>query len=152
METKAIQEAVEIAAAMGVRFEGVVLTPYLCPNSVATIGIGATVYEDGRRVSLADPAITRARANQLHLWTIKNEFLPAVLKLCPGIDNANRLAAIIDFTFNLGVGALKSSTLRKCINAGDWAGARVQLLRWNKAGGRVLRGLTLRRQAEAALI
>jgi Phage lysozyme len=72
----------------------------------------------------------------------------------PGLINetAERLAAIIDFAFNLGAGNLKASTLRRKINAGDWHEVPAQLMRWNKAGGRVLRGLTLRRQAEADLI
>lgn len=143
---------VQIAAALCRRFEGCYLKPYLCPAGVPTIGYGATSYESGLRVTLLDPPISKARAEQLLLWSINNRYLPAVLKLCPGVTDPNRLAALIDFTFNLGAGNLKASTLRKCVNAGDWAGARVQIRRWNKAGGRVLRGLTIRREAEAVLI
>lgn len=68
------------------------------------------------------------------------------------MTDPNRLAALIDFTFNLGKGNLQSSTLRRCVNAGDWAGAKVQIRRWNKAGGRVLRGLTIRRETEAVML
>jgi lysozyme len=92
------------------------------------------------------------RAEQLHRWQIRTQFLPAVLRLCPAVDTANRLAALIDFAFNLGKGNLQASTLRRCVNAGDWAGAKVQIRRWNKAGGRVLRGLTIRREAEAVML
>jgi len=147
-----IEEAVTVAVSMGRHFEGVRLRPYLCSANVPTIGIGATYYENGTRVTLTDPAITMERAEQLHRWQIRTQFLPAVLRLCPAVDTANRLAALVDFAFNLGINALKTSTLRKCVNAGDWAGARVQIRRWNKAGGRVLRGLTIRREAEAALL
>ena len=144
--------AVEVAAALCRRFEGLILTPYLCPAGVPTIGYGSTHYENGARVTLRDPAITKQRAEAMLLNLIRSTYLPAVLAMCPGITDARYLAAIIDFTFNLGAGALKTSTLRKRINAGDRAGAREQLMRWNKSGGRILRGLTLRRQAEAALI
>lgn len=143
---------VQIAAALCRRFEGCYLTPYLCPAGVPTIGYGATSYESGQKVTLRDPAITKARAEQLLIWSINNQYLPAVLKLCPGVTDPNRLAALIDFAFNLGAGNLRASTLRRCVNAGDWVGAKVQIRRWNKAGGRVLRGLTIRREAEAVML
>ena len=132
-------------------FEGCYLTPYLCSAGVATIGYGATFYENGVRVTLADTPITKARANELLSWMINKEFGPKVRRLCTGAEG-NRLAALIDFAFNLGTGALAGSTLRKCVNAGDWEGARAQILRWDKARGKTLRGLTRRRQTEAALI
>lgn len=143
---------VQIAAALCRRFEGCYLTPYLCPAGVPTIGYGATSYESGQKVRLSDPPISKARAEQLLIWSINNQYLPAVLRLCPGVTDPNRLAALIDFTFNLGKGNLQASTLRRCVNAGDWAGARIQIRRWNKAGGRVLRGLTIRREAEAVML
>jgi lysozyme len=92
------------------------------------------------------------QAGALLLWHVQRVYLPAVLRLCPGIDSPERLAAIIDFTFNLGTGSLKVSTLRRKINADDWLAAVTEIKKWNKAGGRVLRGLTLRREAEATLI
>lgn len=144
--------AVKIAAALCRRFESLILTPYLCPAGVPTIGYGSTHYENGVRVTLRDPPITKQRAEEMLLNLICTKYLPATAKLCPGIDDPEYLAAIIDFTFNLGVNALKTSTLRKRINAFDRAGAKQQLMRWNKAGGRVLRGLTLRRSAEVILI
>jgi lysozyme len=134
------------------RFEGLYLTPYLCPAGVATCGYGATSYESGQKVRLSDPPISKARAEQLLIWSINNQYLPAVIKLCPRVTDPNRLVALIDFTFNLGKGNLQASTLRKCVNRGDWDGAKLQIRRWNKANGRVLRGLTLRREAEAVLL
>lgn len=147
-----IEQAVKVAAALACRFEGLYLTPYLCPAGVPTIGYGATYYQDGTRVTLSDQPITRAQAQALLLWMVRTVYLPAVLKLCPGVDTPDRLAALIDFAFNLGSGNLRASTLRRRVNAGDWAGVPTELRKWNKAGGRVLRGLTIRREAEVVLV
>jgi lysozyme len=147
-------DALAITLALIRRFEGLYRGPYLCPAGVPTIGYGATYYEDGTRVTLRDAIITRERAEALLLWHVKTVYLPAVLKLCPTIvhETPGRVAALIDWTFNLGAGQLKASTLRKRVNAGDWADVPTQIKKWDKAGGRVLRGLTIRRAAEAALI
>ena len=144
--------AIQIASALARRFEGCYLRPYLCPAGVPTIGFGSTFYENGTRVTLHDSPITKERALELLAWELERVCIPAVLRYCPGIDSPERLAAIIDFTFNLGSGSLKNSTLRRKINAGHWQEVPEQLMRWNKASGRVLRGLTLRRQAEAGLV
>lgn len=141
----------DLAAALCRRFEGLYLRPYLCPAGVPTIGYGATRYVDGRPVLLTDPPITRDAAERMLLLQIERTYLPAVQSLCPGVDGA-RLAAITDFAFNLGIGALRASTLRKRVLAGDWDAVPGELLRWNRAGGRVLKGLTLRREAEIELI
>jgi lysozyme len=145
-------DAVEIAAALARRFEGLYLSPYLCPAGVPTIGYGATYYEDGASVTLRDPAITRYRADYLLLWMVRTVYIPAVLKLCLSVDTPQRMAALIDFTFNLGAGNLKASTLRKRVNAGQWDQVPGELRKWNRGGGRVLRGLVIRREAEAGLI
>jgi len=144
--------AIEVASELCKRFEGCYLKPYLCPAGVPTIGYGATYYMTGESVRMTDAPITNEQAKSLLLWMIETRYLPAVIKLCPEIDTPERLAAIIDFTFNLGSGALKVSTLRRKINSGNWHDVPSQLSRWNKAGGRVLRGLTNRRAAEAAFI
>jgi lysozyme len=143
-------DAVAIAAALARRFEGCYLRPYICPAGVPTIGYGATYYENGVSVKLTDPAITKERAEELLLWMIRKVYLPAVVQLCPQIigESAGRIAAIIDFTFNLGSGKLKSSTLRKKINLGDWGAVPAELRKWTRGGGKVLRGLFLRREAE----
>lgn len=147
-----LDAAVAVAAALARRFEGLFLAPYLCPAGVATVGYGATYYENGQRVQLTDPPITRERAEALLLWMVRAKYLPAVMRLCPGIDNPQRLAAIIDFTFNLGAGNLQASTLRRKINAGQWEDVPAELRKWVKGGGRVLKGLVIRREAEVALI
>lgn len=143
--------AIDVAAALCVRFEGFYSHPYLCPAGVPTIGYGATHYLDGRRVTLKDPPISKEAAYRLLLLMIERVYLPTVLTLCPRLINETpeMLAAIIDWTFNLGGGNLKVSTMRKKINAGDWDAVPAEILKWDMAGGRKLRGLTLRRQADA---
>lgn len=147
-----IELAVAVAAALARRFEGLYLRPYLCPAGVATIGVGATFYEDGTRVTLTDPPITRERAEALLLWMVRNRYLPAVVKLCPGADNPGLLAALIDFTFNLGAGNLRVSNLRRRVNGRDYDAVPAELRKWVRGGGRVLPGLVARREAEAALV
>lgn len=145
-------EAVLIAARLCRHFEGLHLKPYLCPKGIPTIGYGATFYEDGRRVSLTDAPITKGRAEALLDWHLTRYFLPPVMNLCPTADTPGRIAALVDFAFNLGVGRLKSSTLRRKVLLSDWGAVKVELAKWNKAGGKVLRGLSRRRQAEIELI
>lgn len=147
-----IEEGVNIALVLIRKFEGCRLRPYLCPAGVPTIGYGSTRYADGRAVQLMDPAITHQEAVDLLLFWVKNKYLPQVIRYCATLDTAERLGAILDFTYNLGPGNLRVSTLRQKILEELWEEVPPQLRRWNKAGGRVLRGLTLRREAEAALI
>ena len=145
-------DPIEVAAALARRFEGLYLTPYLCPAGVPTIGYGATFYEDGQRVRLTDPPITKGRAEALLLWSVRTTYLPAVAALCAGADTPGSVAALIDFTFNLGAGRLRSSTLRRRVNAGEWEQVPTELRKWVMGGGKPLRGLVLRREAEIALL
>lgn len=147
-----MSDPVAIAATLARRFEGFYSHPYLCPAGVPTIGYGATYYEDGTAVTLKDPAISKDRAEVLLLWMVRTVYLPTVARLCPGADSPERLAALIDFTFNLGGSALRASTLRRRVNAGRWEDVPSELRKWVKGGGRVLRGLVIRREAEAALV
>lgn len=147
-----IEQILWYAASVCRRFEGLYLVPYLCPAGVPTIGYGATFYEDGSKVSLKDKAITKSRAEDLLMFHLKTSFLPKVIKLCPTIDTDCKAAAILDFAFNLGTGNLRASTLRKRILANDWDDVPNQLKKWNKAGGKVLKGLTLRRESEVVLV
>jgi lysozyme len=78
-------------------------------------------------------------------------FQNGVLKLVTYPINGNQFDALVDFSFNLGLGNLGSSTLLKKLNAGDVKGASEEFLRWDKAGGKVLAGLTRRRKAERDL-
>ncbi len=145
-------EALQFVTSLCVRFEGVILRPYLCPAGVPTIGVGSTRYADGRAVLLADPPITRDEALQLLATTLRRQYLPAALTLCPAADTPGRVAALVDFAYNCGVGSLRASTLRRRVNAGDWDAVPGELRKWVRGGGRVLPGLVRRREAEVALL
>ena len=118
--------------------------PYICPAGFWTIGYG----------HLCDPKhppITEAEA-EAYLARDLQSALAATLRYCPVLatEPESRLAAIVDFTFNLGAGRLQTSTLRRRINQRDWAAAATELRRWVYGGGKVLPGLVTRREAEAA--
>lgn len=118
--------------------------PYLCPAGYWTIGYG----------HLCDPKhppITEAEAEAYLAQDLKAA-LAATLRYCPVLatEPENRLAAIVDFTFNLGAGRLQTSTLRRRVNQRDWVAAAQELRRWVHGGGKVLPGLVSRRDAEVA--
>ena len=134
------------------RFEGFRSRPYMCSAGVWTVGLGSTRYLDGQPVRPTDPPITREHAYALAIEQLRRDYLPAVLRLCPGIDNYDRLAGVLSFTYNCGVGALRASTLRRRINAGDWLGAQVEMRKWVRGGGGILPGLVTRRAVEAGML
>jgi len=143
----------DIAAALCKQFEGFRGKPYLCPAGVPTIGYGSTYYADGRKVSLTDSPISEPNAAELLLHELHHTFLPGVLRNCPILlTDERKCNAIVDFAYNLGVGRLQTSTLRRKINAQDWDGAKEQLMLWTKGNGRVLPGLLKRRTAECQLL
>ena len=118
--------------------------PYLCPAGIPTQGYGRVV------ASMEVPPITREKAEE---WLVEDARarIPKALALSPGLADA-QLDAITSFIFNCGSGRYKASTLRKRVNAGDWAGAAVELRKHVYGGGKKLPGLVLRREAEAQLL
>ena len=148
----AASKAIEIATQLCKQFEGFRSAPYTCPAGIATIGYGNTFYEDGTKVTLQDKPITQAEAELMLVRSLSTHYLPAVLKASPTlVANSNALGAILSFTYNLGVSRYRASTLRKRLDAADWQGAREQIVKWTRAGGRVLPGLVKRREAERAM-
>jgi lysozyme len=127
------------------RFEGCRLVPYICPAGVWTCGWGSTGPDvfPGR-------AWTQEYADQ-RLEQDGVRFARGTIILCPGLTE-DRLCAITDFAYNLGLGRLKASTLRRRLNESAWERARVELRKWINGGGRVLPGLVLRREVEAACL
>lgn len=120
--------------------------PYVCPAGYWTIGYG----------HLCDPKhppITEGEA-EAYLAQDLRVALAATLRYCPVLaaEPEGRLAAIVDFTFNLGAGRLQTSTLRRRVNQRDWDASARELRRWVYGGGRVLPGLVTRREAEVALL
>lgn len=146
------QAAIELAK----RFEGferrvkrgtlVSAVPYVCPAGFWTIGYGHLCKPD-------HPPITQKEA-EVYLAQDLVFALNATLRHCSVLatEPENRLAAIVDFTFNLGAGRLQTSTLRRRINQRDWVNAARELRRWVYGGGKVLPGLATRREAEIVLL
>jgi lysozyme len=131
-------------------FEGCKLKAYQCSAKKWTIGFGNTFYEDGKPV-LPGHAITQDKANKL-FELIANEFASKVAKLVPSHINPNQFGALVSFAYNCGIVNLQKSTLLKKVIANhNDPSIRAEFLKWNKAGGKVLAGLTRRREAEANL-
>lgn len=148
-------EVPRAAIDMAKRFEGFHLVPhadpgrahpYICPAGFWTIGYG-------HLCDLKHPPISEAEAED-YLAQDMQTALSATLRYCPVLttEPEDRLAAIVDFTFNLGAGRLQMSTLRRRVNQRDWLASAQELCRWIYGGGRVLPGLVARRRVEAALI
>jgi lysozyme len=143
----------ELAAELCRRYEGYRSKPYLCPAGVPTIGYGSTYYADKRKVTLEDPPMEEGAARALLMVELEHTYLPGVLRNCPVLaTNERRCNAIVDYAYNLGVGRLQTSTLKRKINAQDWDGVQEQLMLWTKGGGKVLPGLVARRKAECLLV
>jgi len=132
-------------------FEGFRSKPYLDAVSKPTIGYGSTFYENNTPVKMSDPAIDETRATQLLKNKLNTEFCPGVEKAVTSKLTDNQFAACVCFAYNVGLGNLKQSTLLRCLNAKNYKDAAGEFLRWNKAGGIVLPGLTRRREAERLL-
>ena len=131
-------------------FEGCLLNAYLCPAKVWTIGYGSTQYLDGKPVKPGDK-ITQQQAEELLIDTV-NIFAQGVEKLIKVELNDNQFSALVSFAFNLGIGNLQKSTLLKKVNENpNNHMIRTEFAKWNKAGGKVLNGLTRRRNAESQL-
>ena len=141
------------------QFEGLRLKPYLCSAGVPTIGYGSTFYPSGRKVTMQDKPITQETA----FWMLKqvaNMFAKDVDSLVTSNINQNQFNALVSFAFNLGSDidadnipeGLGDSRLLRRVNANPNDPEIVrEFVKWNKAGGRVLDGLTKRRLKEAEL-
>lgn len=129
------------------QFEGLRLKAYLDSVNVPTIGYGTTVYPSGIKVKIGDTCTLQEA--EMYLRTDVNRRAAAVGEI--GV-NQNQFDAILSFCYNLGLGAWNKSTLRKKVIANNTDPAiRAEFMKWNKAGGKALKGLTKRRQAEADL-
>jgi|SRR5690606_29259224 len=133
-------------------FEGLRLEAYQDIVGVWTIGYGNTYYEDGTKVKKGDK-ITKERA--LDLYTnIMNKFSDQVRNsmINPDRISDTQFSAMVSLAYNIGISAFKGSTLLRKVNANPCDPTiPSEFLRWNKAGGKVINGLTRRRQAEADL-
>ena len=131
-------------------FEGFSAKPYLCPAGVPTIGYGATYYPDGRRVTMQDRPVTEADATAM-LRAMLASYEAGVSRYVLVPVTQGQFDALVSFAYNIGLSALKNSTLLRVLNLRDYAGAAAQFARWNRANGKVLPGLTRRREAERVM-
>ncbi len=138
-------------------YESCKLTAYECPTSKAlppakkfwTIGWGNTFYANGAPVKRND-TITQSEADKLFSDVLRS-FEEKVLASVRVPLNENQLGALTSFAYNCGIGNLKSSTLLKDLNAGNFEKAADEFKKWNKSAGKELAGLTARRAKEAFL-
>ena len=128
------------------------LVPYNDPVGFATIAIGHLIAK--RRVNDADRAqwgrLTEAQAYDLFRSDARR-FIDTVAAAVKVPLTQNQFDALVSFSFNVGEGAFRQSTLLKKLNASDYKGAAAEFAKWNKGGGRVLAGLVRRRKEEAEL-
>jgi lysozyme len=154
-----VQEAIELMH----KFEGIKLVAYECPASLRmplnkkfyTIGYGNTFYEDGTKVKLGE-SITLERANELFNNIVEISFCRKIRGLIKSEINNNQFSALVSFAYNIGVGnsrrGFASSTLLKKVNKNpNDLTIKNEFLKWNKARGIVLLGLTRRRISESNL-
>jgi lysozyme len=111
--------------------EGEKFYPYLCSAGKPTIGVGCTTYEDGRKVTLADPPIDARRSAALLTFHI-DKGIERVMVACKGMASTNQLIALVICGFNIGWEALEGSTMIKRHVAGDYIGAARAFQLWDK--------------------
>lgn len=124
----------------------ILASPYVCPAGYWTIGYGHLCARDHEAIALSE--------GERYLEEDLRSSVRDSVRLCPNLllQPERRLVAIADFTFNLGAGRLKHSTMRRRILEEDWAGAAVEIRRWVWGGGEKLPGLIKRREVEATLL
>jgi len=132
------------------KWEGLRLSSYLCAAGVPTIGYGSTRYPNGKKVMLGEKLTGEKEATQLLLSTLA-PYEAAVNKHLPNLNQC-QFDALVAFSYNVGTGALIKSTLLKKakVNPND-PSILDEFLKWNKAMGKALTGLTNRRREEANL-
>ena len=132
------------------KLEGLELKAYKCSANVWTIGLGNTFYEDGSKVKEGDK-ITKEQAYHL-FYLIAAKFEKAINQNVKKEITQNQFNSLFCLIYNIGISGFKSSTLLKLVNINPKdANIAKQFLRWNKAGGNVIAGLTNRRIIESAL-
>lgn len=133
------------------KYEGFFAKPYLDPIGIPTIGYGATYYPNKVKVTMKDKPLSEKEASEL-LAQMLNVYENQVALLVTKPINQNQFDALVSFTYNLGATNLGKSTLLKKVNKNpNDPTIRDEFVKWNRAGGKVLNGLTKRRRDEAVL-
>ena len=147
---------------MLVHHEGKRNKPYRCPALLFTIGVGHLMYPEQARLPMNERMNFQIKPEDDRFYPDEEvydilqkdlaRFVSGVIRLCPNTaNNQSHLDALTSFAFNVGLGNLQRSQVRMKYNREDYEGTMDELLTWNKAGGKVLRGLTMRRQDERNL-
>jgi lysozyme len=145
-----MDEVVKLVEELAKPFEGLYLKAYHDPVGFPTQGYGRLLSRKKWEPLDKYPDIDQATAKEwLHQDIMKA--MRATMRLCPGVETPEQLAALTDFTFNCGAGNLEISTLRRRVNRKDFIGASDEFMRWVYAQGVKLPGLVLRRKAERDL-
>ena len=131
-------------------FEGCKLTAYRDPIGIWTIGYGTTARAGLGIIPTGGMTITQAEADQL-LADGLNKFADQIRPMITADLNDNQFGACVSLAYNVGVYGFGRSTVLEKINDGDYSKAADAILLWNKAGGKVLKGLVRRREAERKL-
>lgn len=133
------------------KYEGFKASPYRCPAGIPTIGYGATYYPDGTKVKLTDKPITTREADTMLLNMLKH-YEQGVDSFTTDKVNQNQFDALVSIAYNIGLQALKGSTLIRKVNVDpNDKTIKNEFMRWTKANGKVLDGLLARRKEEAEL-
>jgi len=143
-------------------FEGCHFKPYLCPALLWTVGYGHVLYPDQNRLPLAQRKTYTLHQSHDRQWSQEEvddllrkdllRFENGVRRLLPTVPlKQNQFDALVSFSFNLGLGTLQRSTVRSALLRGDEEAAIDTLLKYCRAGGKILKGLQRRRAAEADL-
>jgi lysozyme len=129
------------------RYEGYKITPYRCPAGLYTVGYGHLI---GNGLQLPDEWNRTFSLGEIDglLRTDLARFERGVLHYCTVYITQSQFDSLVSFSFNLGLGVLQRSTLRQKLNRGNYDVASKEFLRYTRAGGKVLKGLVRRRQAE----
>jgi lysozyme len=133
------------------KFEGLSLIPYLCSAKVPTIAYGNCYYPNGKKVTMQDKAITKPEAFEMFKF-IADKFALKVNELIKSNVNQNQFNACVSLSYNIGLNAFSKSTLLKKVNFNpDDLTIKNEFLKWNKAGGKEIKGLTNRREQESQI-
>lgn len=132
------------------QFEAFEPQPYRDAVGIPTIGYGATYYPGGERVRMSDLPITEPDASDM-LEQMVQRYADGIERYVQVPIASPMFDALVSWAYNVGLESARTSTLMRLLNAGDYLGAAEQFIKWNRAGGRELRGLTRRRLAERDL-
>ena len=132
-------------------YEGVRNRPYRCPAGLYTVGVGHLIGDGKSLPDTWNRTFSEAEIDGLLKRDLRR-FELGICKMLPNIPlRQSEFDALISFSFNLGLGCFQRSTVRQALLRGDKETAMESLLKYCRAGGKILKGLQLRRQDEKRL-